>query len=121
MCFRCLYKKTLRVLCLTDLDPAKAKSIQDMEPPTTCTLLKNFIMRVSYLHGIHPALVELLKPFHTLLKKNALFKCGEEQEIAFQKVKDVLHSPLTMISRIKDLHIIIYLTSTDRSTGTLLA
>lgn len=47
-----------------DLDQAKAKVIQDMEPPTNCKLLKSHMRTVSYIHRFIPTLVELLYPFH---------------------------------------------------------
>lgn len=58
------------------LDPAKAKRIEGMKPPTTCKKLKSFMGRLSYVRGFIPALVELLNPFHKLLKKNAPLRSG---------------------------------------------
>lgn len=87
-----------------DLDLAKTKAIQGIGPPTTCKQLKTFMGRVSYVrYRLIPALVELLKPFKQILKKNASFIWGEDQQSAFQKVKSVLSSPPTMISLVKGL------------------
>lgn len=86
----------------------------------TCKHLKCLIKRVSYVHRFIPDLVELLEPFHKILKKNASFKWGKEQQEAFQKVKDVLSSPLAMISHVKSLSLTFYLISTDKSIDTLL-
>lgn len=65
------------------LGRAKVKAIQFMEPPTTCKLLKSFMDRVPYVHRFIPALGELLKPFHNLLKKNVPFRLDEEWQKAF--------------------------------------
>lgn len=40
--------------------------------------------------------------FHKLLKKNVLFQWSKELQAAFQKVKDIFSSPLTLILPIKD-------------------
>lgn len=60
--------------------------------------LKSLVERVSYVRILAPALAELLKPFHNLLKKDVSFKWAKEQQTAFQKVKDMLRVPHTMIS-----------------------
>lgn len=100
-----------------DPDSTETKAIQDMRPPTTCKQLKSSMGRESYVPRFIPALAELLEPFNKLLKKNAPF--GEEQQSAFQKVKSVLSSPLTMIPPIKGLPLTLYLTSIDKSIGAL--
>lgn len=66
------------------------------------------------------SLVELLEPFNQLLKKKAPFRWGEEQQ-GFQKIKNVLSSPLIMISPVKGFPLTLYLTSTNKSMGALLA
>lgn len=53
-----------------DLAPAKAKDIQDMEPPTTCKQLKSFMGRVCYVCRFISNLIELFDPFHKLPEKN---------------------------------------------------
>lgn len=83
-----------------------------MEPTTTCKQLKSFKGRVSYVPRFIWALAELLDPFHKLLKKNVPFKWNEEQQVAFQKVKNILRSPLTMILLVKDLPLSLYSTFT---------
>lgn len=66
-------------------------------------------------------LAKLLELFHKLLKKYAPFCWGEEEQAAFQKVKDVLNSPLTMISPVKGSSLTLYLTYTNKPIGAFLA
>lgn len=56
-----------------DVDPTKAKPIQDINPPKTVKELKSFMGKVSYIRRFIPALSELTEPFHKLLKKNVPF------------------------------------------------
>lgn len=67
------------------------------------------MVRVSYVRKFI-----LLEPFHKLLKKEVPFRWGGDQQKAFQKVSDVLNSPLSMISPVKGLPIILYLTFTKQ-------
>lgn len=48
------------------------------------------------------------------------FDGGEEQHVAFKKVKDVFSSHLIMILLVKCLHLTLYLTSGKKSIGALL-
>lgn len=66
-----------------DIDPTKAKVIQDMNPPKTLNELKSFIRKVSYIRRFIPALSELIEPFHELLKKNVPFHWKAEQQVVF--------------------------------------
>lgn len=56
-----------------------------------------------YVRTFISPLVELLEPFHKLLKKGVSFILGEEQSTTFQKVKNVLNSSPIMISLVKGL------------------
>lgn len=104
-----------------DLETAKAMNIQDMDPLMTCKKFKRFMGRVSYLHSFNLALPGLLEPFHKLLMKYVPFRWGEEQKAIFQKVKDMLESPLTMISPVIGLPLTLYFISTNKCIGTLLS
>lgn len=86
----------------------------------TCKQVKSFMGGVYYVDRFILDLAELLEPFQKFLKKNMPFMWGEEQHVSFQKVKDILSSPLTMISPIKSLPLTIYLTSINKFVGALL-
>lgn len=57
----------------SEIDPTKAKAIQEMNPPKTVKELKSFIGRVSYIGRFILVSSELIEPFHKLLKKNMPF------------------------------------------------
>lgn len=98
-----------------NLNPAKAQTIRSMEPPKTTKQLKNFLRRASYIKRFILALLELLEPFQRLLKEDVTFLWAEEQQIAFQKVKNLDHP--TMVSPVKWLLLTLYLASTNKSIG----
>lgn len=76
--------------------------------------------RVSYIRSIIPALSALIEPFHKLLKKNVSFQWKAERQVAFQRVKDMLSSPQTIISPVKEIPLTLYLTSIEKSIGALI-
>lgn len=63
--------------------------------------LKSFMGEISYIKRFIPTLSELIRSFHELLKKNVRFQWKAEQQVPFQRIKDVLRSPQTMTSPVK--------------------
>ncbi|KAH7834439.1 hypothetical protein Vadar_016023 [Vaccinium darrowii] len=92
-----------------------------MPPPHSQRSLKGFLGKVSYLRRFIPALAEITAPLGDLLKQKVKFEWEEQHQLAFEKVKAILASPLTMVSPQKGKSLILYLTSTSRSIGALLA
>ena len=76
--------------------------------------------KVFYIRRFILALREIIVPFQALLKKGILFKWGEQQQKAFDKIKKISTSPATMTMLIKDQLMILYLASTPHSIGALL-
>lgn len=112
MCLWCLFREICGVHYLlkrNDLDLAKTKAIRNIESPKTCKQLKSFMGRVSYVQRFIPVLAKILELFHKLPKRNIQFKWSKEQQIAFQKAKGVLSSPLAMISPVKGLPLSLHL------------
>ena len=63
--------------------------------PTPCTLrqCKSFCCLVNYLALFCPDLQTLLKPILELTRKGIPFRCGRDQEEAFQEVKHQMSTP----------------------------
>ena len=104
-----------------DADESKIRSISNMPPPHSQRSLKGFLGKVSYLRRFIPALAEITAPLGDLLKDKVKFEWKDKHQLAFEKVKNVLASPQTMVSPQKGKPLILYLTSTARSIGALLA
>lgn len=102
-------------------DPTKTKGITNMPWASNQKELKSFLRKVSYLRRFIPALAEITYPFSQLLKKAIAFQWSHEHEQAFTKIKELLTSPRVMISPQNGRPLLLYLTSTIRSIGALLA
>ena len=73
--------------------------IQRLEPPTTVKGCRSFAGMVNFVSIFCPILQKLLKPIYDLTRKGRQFIWGEEQQMAFDKIKHrlqrsrVLHLP----------------------------
>ena len=92
-----------------------------MEHPKTPKGLKSFLGKISYLRRFIPALAELTHPLQLLLRKCTSFSWGLEQKNSFEKTKQVLASSQVMISPSPGTLLLLYLTATNTSIGSLIA
>ncbi|XP_028086009.1 uncharacterized protein LOC114286987 [Camellia sinensis] len=104
-----------------DPDPAKVATIKNMPRPTSLDELRTFLGRASYLRRFIPAMAEITQPFNSLLKKDVRFIWNEEHQQAFEGVKSTLTSPLSMTPPQPARPLLLYITSTPKSVGALLA
>ncbi|GMP78570.1 hypothetical protein CsSME_00034472 [Camellia sinensis var. sinensis] len=104
-----------------DPDPAKVAAIKNMPRPTSLDELRTFLGRASYLRRFIPAMAEITQPFNSLLKKDVRFIWNEEHQQAFEGVKSALTSPLSMTPPQPARPLLLYITSTPKSVGALLA
>jgi hypothetical protein len=73
-------------------DPDKIKGIQEFPKPQTLTQVRGFIGRASYYRKFIPYFSEVAEPLSRLTKKNVRFNWGQEQEQAFNQLKQLLSS-----------------------------
>ena len=103
------------------IDTEKANAILKMEPPKNQKQLKSFIGKISYLRRFIPGLAEIASPLQVLLRKKTSFMWDSQQQASFDHIKRTLASPQVMISPSPDKPLILYLTTTEKSVGALLA
>lgn len=96
---------------LSSIQP-RLKAIQAMEPPTTFKLLK------TYREG---AFGWAPRAFPLVVEEECAIPAGRGATSGFPRIKSVLSLSLTMISVVKDLLLILYLTSTNKFMVVLLA
>ena len=71
---------------------AKVKAIQEAPVPKNPTELKSFLGMLNFYGKFIPNLSSILKPLHSLLRKDVVWKWKVEQQEAFDKVKNQLQS-----------------------------
>ena len=71
-------------------DPAKVAAVQKYPAPTNVTETRAFLGLASYYHRFIKNFSTIARPINQLLKKNAPFNWEQEQEEAFNQLKDSL-------------------------------
>ena len=81
-----------RRVCINPLR-SRLKAIQKLMPPTTQKGCRSFAGVVNFVSIFCPELQKLLKPIYELTKKDRPFVWGEEQQKAFEEIKNRLLKP----------------------------
>ena len=71
-------------------DPVKIKAIQEMPAPKDVKAVSRLNGMVNYLSRFLPRLAEVMEPIRRLTHKNEKWSWGDEQEAAFQAVKELI-------------------------------
>jgi hypothetical protein len=73
-------------------DSRKVEAVENFPTPNTPKQLRNFLELAGYYRRFVPQFSKIANPLHKILKKDAKFVWGEEQEIAFRSLKQKLTS-----------------------------
>ena len=73
-------------------DTRKVEAIENFPKPNTVRQLKSFMGLKGYYRRFVPQFSKIAAPLHKLLKKDAKFAWGEDQEIVFRTLKQKLMS-----------------------------
>jgi hypothetical protein len=73
-------------------DTLKVEAIETFPKPNTVKQLKSYLGLIGYYRRFIPQFSKIAAPLHKLLKKDAKFAWGEDQEIAFRTLKQKLMS-----------------------------
>ena len=104
-----------------EIDPEKAKAIQEMSPPRTQKEVRSFMGRVNFLARFISNLTQTCDPIFKLLRKNIDFQWTDECQYAFDKIKIYLQNPPVLVPPVSGKPLILYLTVLDLSLGAMLA
>ncbi|KAI0993042.1 hypothetical protein K3495_g15142, partial [Podosphaera aphanis] len=73
-------------------DPLKTKSIMDWEPPTSVKGVRSFLGFANFYRCFIKGFSEIAAPLTNLTKKGTLWKWGDDESQAFNKLKQVFAS-----------------------------
>lgn len=73
-------------------NPEKTKAVENFPTPKSPKDIKSFLGLVSYYRRFIPDFAKLAKPLTSLLKKDVLFNWQNEQQLAFESLKNKLVS-----------------------------
>ncbi|GJT41117.1 putative reverse transcriptase domain-containing protein [Tanacetum coccineum] len=72
------------------VDPSKIKAVKNWKPPKTLTEIRSFLGLAGYYRRFITNFSKIAKPLTLLTQKNKKFEWGDEQENAFQTLKNML-------------------------------
>jgi len=73
-------------------DPSKVEAVVSWPKPENLTEVRGFVALAGYYRRHIQHFSEIARPLHLLTKKDVKFQWGDEQETAFQKLKQCLVS-----------------------------
>nr|GFC48785.1 putative reverse transcriptase domain-containing protein [Tanacetum cinerariifolium] len=73
------------------VDPNKIEAVKNWKPPKTSAEIRSFLGLARYYRRFITSFSKIAKPLTLLTQKNKKFEWGDEQENAFQTLKDMLY------------------------------
>ncbi|GJZ44099.1 putative reverse transcriptase domain-containing protein [Tanacetum coccineum] len=72
------------------VDPSKIDAVKNWKPPKIPTEIRSFLVLAGYYRRFITNFLKIAKPLTLLTQKDKMFEWGDEQENAFQTLKDML-------------------------------
>lgn len=71
------------------VDPAKVKTIQEWQPPTSIKGVRSFLGFANFYRCFIKGFSEIVKPLTSLTKKGSVWRWGEMEDSAFEQLKKI--------------------------------
>ena len=108
-----------RRVCVKPLR-SRLEAVQNLKPPTTQKGCRSFASVVNFVSIFCPELQKLLKPIYELTKKGRPFVWGEEQQKAFEEIKNRLQKPPVLSMPDRRGRFLLYSDTSKFATGSAL-
>nr|GEY69129.1 putative reverse transcriptase domain-containing protein [Tanacetum cinerariifolium] len=102
------------------VDPSKIKVVKNWKPPKTPTQIRSFLGLARYYKRFIKKFSKITKPLTLLTQKYKKFKWGDEQEIVFQTLKDMLCDALILALLEGADDFVVYCDASDHHFGCVL-
>jgi len=103
-----------------EVDPDKAKAIQEMPAPKTEKEVRSFLGRLNYIARFISQLTVTCEPIFRLLRKKNPGVWDNDCQEAFDKIKRYLQNPPLLVPPTPGRPLILYLTVTETAMGCVL-
>nr|GEW84541.1 reverse transcriptase domain-containing protein [Tanacetum cinerariifolium] len=103
------------------VDPAKIESIKDWASPKTPTEIRQFLGLANYYRRFIKGFSKIAKSMTKLTQKNVKFDWGENEEAAFQLIKQKLYSAPILALRKGSKNFIVYCDASHKGKANIVA
>ena len=103
-------------MCIKPLR-SRLEAIQGLKPPTIPKGCRRFARMVNFVSIFCPELQKLLKPIYDLTRKGRPFVWGEEQQKAFEEIKNRLQKPPVLSMPERKSRFLLYSDTSKLVTG----
>ena len=100
---------------------AKVDAIKNAPEPRDVSQLRAFLGMLNYYHRFIPDAATVLEPLHQLLRKGTNWQWLEEQQIAFEKAKELLQSAELLVHFDPKKELILASDASDYGVGAVLS
>ena len=100
---------------------AKVDAIKNAPEPRDVSQLRAFLGMLNYYHRFIPDAATVLEPLHQLLRKGTNWQWLEEQQIAFEKAKELLQSAELLVHFDPKKELILASDASDYGMGAVLS
>nr|GFC65735.1 putative reverse transcriptase domain-containing protein [Tanacetum cinerariifolium] len=102
------------------VDPNKIEAVKNWKTPKTPTEIRSFLGLAGYYRRFIASFSKIAKPLTLLTQKNKKFEWGDEQENAFQTLKDMLCDALNLALPEGEDDFIVYCDASNQGFGCVL-
>jgi transposase InsO family protein len=102
-------------------DPEKIRAVAEWPEPRSIKDVRAFVGLASYYRRFVHGFAAIAAPLHQLMKKNAKFTWGEEQQEAFDRLKKALIESPVLVTPGDDLHYVLDADASDTAMGAVLS
>ncbi|GJR00683.1 putative reverse transcriptase domain-containing protein [Tanacetum coccineum] len=102
------------------VDPNKIEAVKNWKPPKTSIEIRSFLGLEGYYRRFIVNFSKITKPLTLLTQKNKKFEWGDEQEIAFLTLKDMLCDALILALLKGSNDFVVYCDTSNQGFGCVL-
>ena len=100
---------------------AKVDAIKNAPEPKDVSQLRAFLGMLNYYHRFLPDVATVLEPLHQLLRKGSKWKWLEEQQMAFDRAKELLCSADLLVHFDPEKEVVLATDASDYCVGAVLS
>ena len=97
------------------IDPEITQDIANISPPSSKKAMQSFLGKINFVRRFVPSFSEMVRPLQNMIKKDAIFKWGSQENQAFNTIKQAITEAPSLMSPDFTKDFTLYTFASDRS------